>query len=297
MKVKEVFEKSLQFLKDRHIETPRLETELLIASVMQTDRVGIYLKFDAPLSKPEIDQLRDLILRKSKGEPTAYLVGEKYFFNRPFFVGPGVLIPRPETEEIVEHALESILNNRLLPEQGSLAVADLGCGSGCIGLSLGLELLKSRPSLSLTVEMIEKSSEALVYAEKNCQRLVPEEDREKFRVLHSSVENWNPQKKFDFILANPPYIDPKDLDVSETVKRFEPAAALFAEGQGLQSIESWLYKALLVLAPQGEIYFEIGHRQGEQVKNLFEATKAFDSVQVLKDFNKKDRFIKAVKNG
>ena len=115
MKVKEVFEKSVSFFRDKNIPQPRFEVELLLASVLQTDRVGIYLKYEAPLSEKEIQSMRELVLRKSKGEPTAYLLGEKYFYGRPFKVGSGVLIPRPETEQLIEEALSYIKQKLIIP--------------------------------------------------------------------------------------------------------------------------------------------------------------------------------------
>src|SRR5687768_12426685 len=108
MKIKEAFEKSVQFFREKNIENPRFEAELLLASVLKTDRIGIYLKYEAPLTEMETNTFRELVMRKSKGEPTAYLLQEKYFFGRKFKVGPGVLIPRPETEQIVEDVLTFI---------------------------------------------------------------------------------------------------------------------------------------------------------------------------------------------
>ena len=107
MKVKDVFEKSIQYLKDKKIDQPRFETEMLMAHVLKTDRVGIYLKFDAPLEEVEVSSLREMIIKKGKGFPTAYLIGEKFFYGRKFKVGSGVLIPRPETEQIIDIIIEN----------------------------------------------------------------------------------------------------------------------------------------------------------------------------------------------
>lgn len=288
MKVKEVFEKSVQFLRERNIESPRLETELLVASVLKTDRIGIYLKYEAPLAEPEVAALRELIVRKSKGEPTAYLLGEKYFFGRRFQVGPGVLIPRPETEQIIEEAQEHFKNNPCL---GPLNIADLGTGSGCLGITLGLEFAGAK------VFMVEKSPLAATYCEKNIQSLVSEEDQSNYQLFKGAVENWQPEGVFQLMVANPPYIDPDDTDVSSTVKKFEPAEALFAADLGLAAISSWLNVVEKYLAHHGVVYFEIGHKQGTEVKKLFDSKKIFKAVEILQDFNKKDRIIKAVKNG
>ncbi len=288
MKVKEVFEKSVQFLRERNIESPRLETELLVASVLKTNRIGIYLKYEAPLTEPEVAALRDLVVRKSKGEPTAYLLGEKYFYGRRFLVGPGVLIPRPETEQIIEEAVDYFKNNACL---GPMKIADFGAGSGCLGISLGLEFAEA------DVVMVERSPIAACYCEKNIGSLVGDADRKNFHLFKVAVENWHPDSQFQLIVANPPYIDPSDEDVSPTVKKFEPAEALFAEDLGLSAISSWLNVVEKCLTPNGVTFFEIGHKQGAEVKKLFDSKKIFKAVEILQDFNKKDRIIKAVKNG
>lgn len=288
MKVKEVFEKSVQFLRDRNIESPRLETELLIASVLKTDRIGIYLKYEAPLTELEVSSLRELIVRKSKGEPTAYLLGEKCFYNRVFKVGSGVLIPRPETEMIVEEVVSQLPKMKCAEDP---QVVDWGAGSGCIGLSIGLEYPKAH------VTLVERSSEAFLYCRQNYENLVGLEDRKRFQLLNGSVEDWSCDKRMDVIVGNPPYIDPRDPDVAPMVKQFEPPEALFSDKGGLQTLSSWLDKAVECLAPEGHLYFEIGHKQGPEVLELFKSRNVFCNVEILKDFNKRDRIVKAVKNG
>ena len=288
MKVKEVFEKSVQFLRDRQIETPRLETELLLASVLKTDRIGIYLKYEAPLTEAEIKTLRELVVRKGKGEPTAYILGEKYFYGHCFKVGPGVLIPRPETEMIVEDIV-STLPQMSLPQ--GLRIVDWGAGSGCIGISLGIVIPNSE------VTLIERSSRAYEYCQKNVEALMDEQGRRRVKIINQSVEAWSPHSVYQIIVANPPYIDPSDPDVSPAVRQFEPPEALFANNNGLAAIESWFHKVKEILAPGGLCYFEIGHRQGPAVKTLFEAGNIFCKVEILKDFSNRDRIIKAVKNG
>lgn len=288
MKVKEVFEKSVQFLRDKKIENPRLETELLLAFVLKADRIGIYLKYEAPLTDAEVSQLRELVVRKGKGEPTAYLIREKYFFGRRFNVGQGVLIPRPETEMIVEEVIKELQNG----EYGSTPkIVDWGAGSGCLGLTIGLEVPQSH------VTLIERSGEAYIYCLENEALLVDSENRQRFQLINSSVESWRPDQQVDVIVANPPYIDFKDPDVAPDVRQFEPREALFAEDEGLATIKSWIAKATECLVPGGICYFEIGHRQGPVVKNLFESGNVFCKVEIMKDFNKLDRIVKAVKNG
>lgn len=324
MKIKEVFEKSVQFFREKNIENPRLEAEMLLASVLKTDRIGIYLKYEAPLTEIETKVLRELVVRKSKGEPTAYLLQEKYFFGRKFMVGPGVLIPRPETEQIVEEALnfikqhlfkfddskdlkEELFSGKLkhgvaksgdnfvstisASEGTSIKIADLGSGSGCLGLTLGLEMPTSE------VTLIEKSPEAFEFAKNNLHSLVDETHRSRFQLENKAVEDFTPPYRFHIIVANPPYIGEEDTEVATNVKAFEPHEALFAADQGMAIISSWLNFVVDSLEPGGVSYFEIGHKQGSAVKVLFQTKNCFQSVDLIQDFNQRDRIIRAVKYG
>lgn len=341
MKIKEVFEKSVQFFREKNIESPRLEAELLLASVLKTDRIGIYLKYEAPLTDEETKVLRELVVRKGKGEPTAYLLQEKYFYGRKFKVGPGVLIPRPETEQIIEEALHFIqqhsfknrsnfhngsdealrLSQRSVSLSGSsqkesspdkweegvsgnednfvstlsngtsFKIADLGSGSGCLGLTLGLELPMSE------VTLIEKSPQAFEFAKNNFSTLVDEAHRSRFHLENKAVEDFTPPHRFHIILANPPYIGEEDSEIASNVKAFEPHEALFAADQGMAVISSWLKFVVDSLEPSGVSYFEIGHKQGDAVKALFQSKNCFQSVDLIQDFNQRDRIIRAVKYG
>lgn len=323
MKIKEVFEKSVQFFREKNIENPRLEAELLLASVLKTDRIGVYLKYEAPLTDIETNALRELVVRKSKGEPTAYLLQEKYFFGRKFKVGPGVLIPRPETEQIIEEALHFIKPNSSeaddskdlkkvfsgnlqhgvaksednfvsaisASEGTSIKIADLGSGSGCLGLTLGLEL----PSSEVT--LIEKSPQAFEFAKNNLHSLVDEAHRSRFHLENKAVEDFTPSYRFHIIVANPPYIGEEDSEIASNVKAFEPHEALFAADQGMATISSWLNFVVDSLEPGGVSYFEIGHKQGSAVKALFQTKNCFQSVDLIQDFNQRDRIIRAVKHG
>lgn len=287
MKVREIFEKSVHFFHEKQINHPRFEAELLLASVLKTDRVGVYLKYETPLNDSEISVLRELVVRKGRGEPTAYLLGEKYFYNRRFEVGPGVLIPRPETEQIVEEVLSFL---KAYPRE-LLRIADLGTGTGCLGITLGLQTQGSE------VTLIEQSEDAHRYAQINLQKLIDEKNKDKFYLIKSSVEAFHSDHRFYVIVANPPYIDFEDSDLQKEVRDYEPPEALFASDGGYAVISSWIQFVVEQLEPGGASFFEIGHNQGLEVKKLFQAKGCFQSVEVLQDFNQKDRIIKAVKYG
>lgn len=283
MKLKEVFEKSVQFFKDKKIETARLDAEILLSHVLKLDRLQIYLKYEQPLSESEITLCREVVRRRSQGEPVAYITGEKGFYGEMFAVGPGVLIPRPETESIVEEALAYIK----LKEISNPRILDLGAGTGCIGLSILKQNVKA------TLVSIERSPAAFTYLQKNRETL----DLVSRSVVHcTDVMTFEASEKFDIIVANPPYIDRQDPAVQESVKKFEPAEALFAAAQGYQDIANWSKKFRSYLSRPGLMLFEIGYQQGAETKRLFSEENFFSHVAILKDLAGLDRIVKAEHN-
>lgn len=280
MKLKEVFEKSVQFFKDKKIDTARLDAEILLSHVLKLDRLQIYLKYEQPLSESEITLCREVVRRRSQGEPVAYITGEKGFYGEIFAVGTGVLIPRPETEQIVEEALLFIQQKEIT----NARVLDLGAGTGCIGLSI----LKQNPTATLV--SVERSPAAFQYLQKNREALGLV-DRSVVQL--ADVMNFVTDEKFDIIVANPPYIDRQDPLVQDTVKKFEPDEALFAAGEGYQDIADWSKKFRSNLATPGLMLFEIGHQQGAETKRLFSEENLFGHVAVLKDLAGLDRVVKA----
>ncbi|MGZ3690701.1 MAG: peptide chain release factor N(5)-glutamine methyltransferase [Pseudobdellovibrio sp.] len=284
MKLKEVFEKSIQFFKDKKIESARLDVELLLAHVLKTERLQIYLKFEQPLTETEVQACREAIWRRSRGEPVAYIVGEKGFYRELFKVGPGVLIPRPETEMLVEEALEFIEKNKIENPQ----ILDLGAGTGCIGFSI----LKNCKTAKLT--SVEKSEKAFSYLKQN-QEALQLQDRS--TLVLSDVMNFKIEPEvYDIVVANPPYIAIDDTATEIHVKKFEPSEALFAENNGLKDLFDWSQLAVAGLKKPGLILFEMGYQQGAQLKPYFEKLSTFSEVKILKDLSGLDRAVKATHN-
>jgi release factor glutamine methyltransferase len=283
MKLKEVFEKSVQFFKDKKIESARLDAEILLSYALKMDRLQIYLKYEQPLTEAEVQSCREVIRRRSLGEPVAYIMGEKGFYGEIFKVGEGVLIPRPETELIVEEALEFIKKNNIQNPQ----IIDLGAGTGCIGFSI----LKNCEGASLIC--IEKSEKAFSYLKQN-QDLLQLESRS--QLLLQDVRTFRTDQKFDVVIANPPYISTNDPATEENVKKFEPSEALFAGQEGYKDLYDWSQKFAPLLKSNGIMLFEMGYQQGQQLKKHFEDLKCFQQVQVLKDLSGLDRAIKAHNN-
>lgn len=288
MLLKEVLTKSIQFFKDKKIDSARLDAELLIAHALKMDRISLYVKYEQPLTEAEISACRDFIRRRSLGESVAYIIEEKGFFGEIFKVLPGVLVPRPETEHLVEEVLHFIEKNKI----ESPRILDLGAGTGCIGLSI----LKNVPSSTLV--SVDLSPLAIENIKLNVEKL---QLQDRVEIIETAVENifWGQSKEFaassfDCIVSNPPYIDPADPDVDPHVRKFEPATALFAENKGFLFLQNWSKLSIASLKKPGMMAFEMGHLQGATMKEYFQSLNLFSEVQIVQDLSKKDRIIKGV---
>jgi release factor glutamine methyltransferase len=291
VQLKDIIQKTTAFLRDKGSPSARLDTELLISAALQWERIKLYLNYEYPLTEDELTKCRDFVRRRASGEPVAYILGKKDFYNHSFKVSPAVLIPRPETETLVEEAIAFL--KQQMPEEDEVRVIDLGAGSGCIGLSVLAEIQRAR---LLAVDI---SPEAIEVAKENAVSLGVE-DR---AVFHSGDAGKMPVDMIhellggsaDVLLANPPYIDPNDPLVEGHVKKFEPAGALFSEDGGLRHIREWADRCAELVRPGAMVMFEIGHDQGEAALGIFEATESFQSVRIVKDLSDQDRFIRAVR--
>lgn len=286
MIVKEVLDKTVQFFKDKKIETARLDAELLLCSALGLkNRVDIYLKFEQPLKEDDLVKARDLVRRRSQGEPVAYILGEKYFYGFPFKVSAAVLIPRPESELLVEAALKWIEKQGLETPK----ILDLGTGSGCLGLTLAKKISGAQ------VTLVDASPEALTIAQQNADQLAV---LDRVQLIHSKVEDLQDfSTAFDLIISNPPYIAAGDVRVEEDVHKFEPHMALYSEENGQQALRTWSKKASAWLMPKAWMGFEMGMDQSEDMKNYFAELSVFDSISVLKDLSGLSRHIIGEKNG
>jgi release factor glutamine methyltransferase len=282
MLLKEIFEKSVQFFKDKKIESARLDAELLISHALRIDRLQIYLKYELPVAEAEVQRCRENIKRRALGEPVAYIIGEKGFYGEIFNVGDGVLIPRPETELIVEETLTYIKNKKINAPQ----ILDLGAGTGCIGFAI----LKNCESATLI--SVEKSEEAYRYLKENQQKL---QLQERSRLVLNDVMEFNPEnEKFDIIVANPPYIAENDPQTEKNVKKFEPSSSLFAEDEGFKDLFNWSSKFKNYLKPNAMMLFEMGYQQGPKFKQHCDCFNQFLEVKILKDLSGLDRIVKCV---
>ncbi|HWP01608.1 MAG TPA: peptide chain release factor N(5)-glutamine methyltransferase [Methylococcus sp.] len=234
-------------------ETPRLDAEVLLAHVLRRDRAHLRAWPERPLGQETRQEFQRLVTRRTWGTPVAYLTGEREFWSRTFAVTEDVLIPRPETETLVELALAAI------PDRAPCRILELGTGSGAIAITLALE----RPRAE--VWAVELSGAALAVARRNAKRL----GAERIHWLEGSWFEPLPRSlSFDLILSNPPYVDPTDPHLAQGDVRFEPRLALVAPGQGLSALRSIAAGARNALRPHGLLMLEHGADQGEKVREI-----------------------------
>lgn len=258
----------------QQVDSARLTAELLLAFTLKTERVKLYMDLDRPLDKDELANFRALIQRRLGGEPTQYLLGEKHFYNHVFRVDSRVLIPRPETELLVEAVLREV------PKDAPCRVLDLCTGSGCIAVSIAAE----RPQAS--VWATDLSEPALEVARANAEALGADG-----RVTFFSGDLFAPLPagaKFDVIVSNPPYIRTSELAELQREVQKEPRQALDGGEDGLVLLTRIAEAALTWLKPGGLLALEIGDEQADAMKALLTRVGGHD-VRVDKDFARHDR--------
>ncbi|MFY0565903.1 peptide chain release factor N(5)-glutamine methyltransferase [Archangium lansingense] len=272
--VRKILTWTTQHFEKRGVDAPRLTTEVLLAHALKTTRVRLYVDLDRPLEKAELATFRALIERRMAGEPTQYLTGVREFYNRSFKVDARVLIPRPETELLVEAALHK------LPKDGPGMALDVCTGSGCIAISLAAE----RPQAS--VMATDLSPDACALARENAQALGVSE---RVTVLQGNLyAALPPDARFDVVVSNPPYIATEEIATLSAEVRREPHMALDGGPDGLVLIRKVIEGARRVLKPGGLLAMEIGETQGDAVKALLQAA-GFDDARVEKDLERRDR--------
>ena len=290
MIVKDILERTTKFFKDRGIESARFDTEQLLGHVLKYERLDLYMKFDQLLSKDEIDQCRELVMRRGKGEPVAYILGSKGFFKNDFQVTSDVLVPRPETEHLVEAVVQW---TQSYGGEKPYRIIDLGSGSGCVGLSLIKELPNSE---LLSVDVSEKAIEVTL---ENATQLGV---RSRVKGLHKDakflsakdLENFK-ENRVDIIVSNPPYIPINSKEIQSSVKKYEPHLALFAGSDGLDCIKSWSAIASNLLTGGGLWAFEMGSGQGLDSERILTDLRTFTDIQLIKDYSKHDRVMTAMR--
>lgn len=282
MNIKELLNRSDQFLAKNGIESSRLDAEVLMAELLEMERINLYVKYDYPLKSSEIDTYREMIKKRARRIPVAYITEKKEFMSLEFTVKEGVLIPRPDTENLVEAVIEYCRNQELENPQ----IIDVGTGSGAIAVSLAHYIEDAK------VVGVDLSAQALKIARENMEK---HELGERMSILKSNLlaEFIKREiKGIDIIVSNPPYISEAEMkELSPEVKK-EPQTALKAGKDGLDYYRRLIPEAEKVLKEGGSLFLEIGYRQAEAVSELF--GDQWSEVEVIKDYSENDRIVSAV---
>ncbi len=280
MMILEILKLATEYLEKHEIENARLNAELLLSDILNCKRLELYTNFDKPLNEAEIQKYREYLKRRAAGEPLQYITGKANFFGLEFFITPDVLIPRPETELLVEEIINSFDRN------SNLEILDICSGSGNIGITLA----KNFPNSS--VHCIDISEKAIEIGKLNSKKLKVENiSFQLIDILNESLE----ENSFDVVVSNPPYISEiKKNNLQREVRLYEPHIALFVDD------ELKFYKRIIdltenILKENGKLFFEIDHELAEPISELMRK-KNFNSIKIKKDYTDLNRIISGVKS-
>ena len=279
MRVLEAINVGSKFLKNKQISSHILDSEILLSKTLNKSREEILVNLNFEIKDKEIFVFNEYLNRRSQNEPIAYIVEEKEFWGEKFYVNKDTLIPRPETELLVDKILK-IYNGK------KVTILDMGTGSGCIILSLLNNLNKS---YGIGVDI---SKRAILIAKKNASRL---KILNKVKFFNRPFENIF-YKKFDLIVSNPPYVIRKDIkNLSPDVKKFEPKIAIDGGNDGLDLIKKVIYKSKNILKIKGVLALEIGNEQYKKVSKIL-VNNSFKIKNTIKDYKNNVRCIIASYN-
>lgn len=273
--IRELLQWATEDFSSRGVESPRLDAELLVAHALRLDRVGLYLDLNRPLLEEERAAIRPLVARRRGREPVAYILGHKDFYGRRFSVTPQVLIPRPDTETLVEHALDCI------PIDAPCNVLDVGTGSGAIAITIAAERPLAR------VHATDKSASALAVAVGNA-----EAHGVATRVRFEHTDLVAAGTRYDVIVSNPPYVSSGELATLQAeVRSYEPTMALDGGQDGLDVVRALLRAAESVTQAGAQLLVEVGLGQAAEVMRLAASKAAWREVTVYRDLNRVDRVV------
>ena len=279
MNIENTLNQGINILKEHKILNPDLDSEILLSKSINKDKKHIILNSKEILSSKQLNNFYGFIERRKKGEPIAYLINKKEFWKDEFYVNKHVLIPRPDTELIIEQVL------KIYSRESCLQVLDIGTGSGCILLSI----LKERPNFYGTgIDICKKSINVCKFNAKQLYLM------KRVKFLHSSVDNFK-NGKYDLIVSNPPYIESLNLKYLEKdVVNFEPRLALSGGFDGFSKIRKVINKASTLIKKNGKFILEIGFNQKNKVKKMLKE-EGFYVNKSIKDYGNNDRCIISTK--
>lgn len=276
--VLEALNLSTEYLSKKGIESARLNAELMLAHILNCKRLQLYLMFDKPLDENELSVYRELLARRAKREPLQYILGEVEFYNIKLKVNPDVLIPRPETELLVEKIIKDF------SDKSDFKFLDIGIGSGNISIAL---LVNLPGSAGVGIDI---SDSALALANYNAES---NSVKDRLELIHFDILKDNIQSlgKFDAVISNPPYVSSEDFETLEPeLKVYEPQIALTDFYNGLTFYRKIISVADNLLKENGKVYIEIGKGQSNEIKTLME-NKRINNINIIKDYQGIDRII------
>ena len=269
---------TVNYFKSKNIQSARLDAEVLLSHVLRQERIYLYVHFDEPMEQNELSKFREYVKKRAQHVPIAYIIGEREFMGLPFKVTKDTLIPRPDTEILVENVLNNVDKDK------EIEIVDIGTGSGAIILSLLVNLPNAQGK---TVDI---SSKAIEVAKENAVNLQVNDRCEFFVGDLFAPLNGN---KFDLIVSNPPYIPQKDIaTLEDDVKEYEPVSALTDGGDGLSYYRRLLSEGKAYIKENGFIALEIGIYQSEDVKQIA-MDNGWKNIKIIKDYAGIDRVVLA----
>ncbi len=278
--VMEILKTTERYLREKSIPNSRLDSELMLCKVLDCERIDLYTGFDRPLTQRELDCYRTYVSRRARREPLSYITGGKEFFSLEFNVDSSALIPRPESELLVEEVISRAAG---MERKGRFRVLDVGTGSGCIAVTLARYLPEAQ------VTAVEKERSTCRTAEKNAEK-----HRVAIRFICADFfeTDLTGEGLFDVIVSNPPYVSESDYTkLAPEIVEYEPRTALVAGVSGTELIVALLRKSTELLKPGGVVFIEIG--DGQQQVTGDAAGELFEQVRFVRDLSGKDRVLVA----
>jgi len=285
--VSEYLNYSASLLKENNIDDARLNAELMLCSILNCDRMQLYMNHDKPLSGKEKGELDSFIRRRLLNEPLQYILGKSHFYGLEFFVNEKVLIPRPETELLVENLIKDITESK----RKRVSIFEIGAGTGCISISIAKEL--NDMQIDFEIFSIDKSAGAIEISESNKSINLSEDAGVRFyRKDVFEIERLT--KEYDYIAANPPYVSMDEYNtLASEVRCFEPKDSLTDSGDGFSFFE----RIFLIASDakfKGKVFCEIGFGQRNGLEKLLERY-GLNQYEFFKDYNSIDRILKVCK--
>ena len=278
MKIKDIINYGVAMIKNT--ESPSLETQMMIAKVIEKDRLYIMLNLEEDIDESKVEIIKTMIDKRKDSYPLQYILGEREFWGMDFKVSEGVLIPRQDTEILIEETLKKLKDNK---HKSNLKGFEIGVGSGIISITLLKEIE------TLTMIGVDINDKAIELTKANALK---HEVSDRLCILNSNLfEKINKENQFDFIISNPPYIETKVIDsLKEDIKKHEPKLALDGGEDGLDFYRAIIEQSKSYISPEGFIAFEIGYNQGEAVKKIF-VENGYPNVTIAKDLAGFDRVV------